>query len=64
MKNEKYAVSAVISGLSASQAERLTKNIMKSKRMIAPGSRGTIGSMKESALGRALANSVKQLGGK
>ena len=48
------AVIAVISDLTGSQADQLTKEIMKAKRKYAPNGRGTIASGKKSDVGGLL----------
>ena len=61
-KKDKSVV-AVISGLTDSQAARITADIMKSKQRNAPNGRGTVASVFTSSVGSLLTRSHKRIGG-
>lgn len=61
-KKDKSIV-AVISGLTDSQAARISADIMKSKQRNAPGGRGTVTSGFTSNIGSMLQKGTKRIGG-
>lgn len=61
-KKDKSVV-AVISGLTDSQAARISADIMKSKQRNAPNGRGTVASGFTSSVGSLLQKGTKRIGG-
>ncbi|MEZ3506954.1 MAG: hypothetical protein K1W10_08435 [Lachnospiraceae bacterium] len=61
-KKDKSVV-AVISGLTDSQAARISADIMKSKQRNAPNGRGTVASGFTSSIGSLLQKGTKRIGG-
>ena len=62
-KKDKSVV-AVISGLTDSQAARISADIMKSKQRNAPNGRGTVASGFTSSVGSLLQKGTKRIGGR